>query len=65
MTELARRAAASPPADFIDAAVGGVGLVPMFQPIVSLSDGMTVGSPLQSVTGVLGWSALRTPTLVS
>lgn len=30
-------------ADFIDAAVAGIGLVPMFQPIVSLSDGMTIG----------------------
>ncbi len=30
-------------ADFIDAAVAGVGLVPWFQPIVTLSDGKTVG----------------------
>jgi circadian clock protein KaiC len=29
------------------------------------SDGVTVGQPLESVTGVLGWSALRTPTLAS
>jgi circadian clock protein KaiC len=27
------------------------------------TDGLTVSGPLQSVTGVLGWSALRTPTL--
>ena len=29
--------------DFIDGAVAGIGVVPMFQPIVSLSDGQTVG----------------------
>ena len=29
------------------------------------ADGLTVHSPLESVTGVLGWSALRTPTVTS
>lgn len=43
MTETISRPIDPAPADFIDAAVGGVGLVPMFQPIVSLADGKTVG----------------------
>lgn len=32
-----------PSPDFIDTAAAGIGLVPMFQPIVSLADGTTVG----------------------
>jgi hypothetical protein len=29
------------------------------------ADGLTIGHSLESVTGVLGWSALRTPTPTS
>jgi circadian clock protein KaiC len=29
------------------------------------ADGLTVGNPLESVTGVLGWSALRSPALTA
>ena len=30
-------------ADFVDGAAAGIGLVPTFQPVVTLSDGKTVG----------------------
>lgn len=44
MSELVEDFGDCAPTDFVDAAVAGcIGLVPMFQPIVSLSDGMTVG----------------------
>lgn len=43
MTSLVENSTGIPPADFIDAAAEGTGLIPMFQPVVSLADGKTVG----------------------
>jgi len=43
MTSLVDNSTGIPAADFIDAAAEGTGLFPMFQPVVSLADGKTVG----------------------
>jgi len=43
MTEPIVKQSCAGTADFVDAAVAGIGLVPLFQPIVTLCDGKTVG----------------------
>lgn len=43
MTDLGHYSAGGATADFIDAAAAGIGIVPTFQPVVTLSDGKTVG----------------------
>ena len=41
MTDLVNYSAGGPTTDFVDGAAAGIGVVPTFQPVVSLSDGKT------------------------